>query len=340
MVLDAPGLALRPLEMDAGLPGPGQVRLAVSACGVCRTDLHIADGELPDPKLPLVPGHQIVGVVDAVGPGVSSPGPGDRVGVPWLGWTCGACRYCRSGRENLCDLARFTGYHVDGGYAESTVADARFCFELPPGFDDLQAAPLLCAGLIGFRCLRLAGDAERLGIYGFGSAAHILTQVARHRGRRVFAFTRPGDEATQAFARALGAEWAGPSKEAPPEPLDAAILFAAAGELVPAALRAVAPGGTVVCGEIHMSDIPSFPYELLWGERVVRSVANVTRRDAEEFLAVAQEVPVRSEVTVYPLERANEALDGLRAGGVRGSVVLDVTGGRVRPVSGRSRGPG
>jgi propanol-preferring alcohol dehydrogenase len=326
MVLDSPGLPLSLIEMDPPVAGPGQVRVAVSACGVCRTDLHVADGDLADAKLPLVPGHQIVGVVDAIGPGVSWPRPGDRVGISWLGWTCGSCAACRTGRENLCALARFTGYQIDGGYAESTVVDARFCIPLPR-IDDLQTAPLLCAGLIGFRCLRLTGDAERLGIYGFGSAAHILTQVALHRGRRVFAFTRQGDEATQAFARELGAEWAGASTDLPPEPLDAAILFAAAGELVPAALRAVAPGGTVVCGEIRMSDIPSFPYELLWGERIVRSVANVTRRDAEEFLVVAGQIPVRSEVTVYRLDRANEALDGLRAGGVRGSLVLSVGGG-------------
>jgi alcohol dehydrogenase, propanol-preferring len=252
---------------------------------------------------------------------------GDRVGVPWLGWTCGACAYCTSGRENLCARARFTGYQIDGGYAERTVADARFCFPIPGGYPDLQAAPLLCAGLIGYRCLRMAGDAERLGVYGFGGAAHILTQVARHQGRRVFAFTRPGDERTQAFARTMGAEWAGSSADAPPEPLDGAILFAEAGELVPLALRAVAPGGTVVCGEIHMSDIPSFAYERLWGERVLRSVANLTRADAAEFLALAPRVPVRTQVTVFPLERANEAMDALRSGSVDGAIVLEIDGG-------------
>ncbi len=265
MVLDSPGTPLREAELPAPEPGPGQVLVEVAACGVCRTDLHVVDRELPDPKLPLVLGHQVVG--RAVEGGERFV-PGDRVGIPWLGWTCGECRYCRSGRENLCDLARFTGYHLDGGYAELLVADERFCFPLPDGYDDLQAAPLLCAGLIGYRALRLAGDAERLGLYGFGASAHIVAQVARHEGRRVFAFTRPGDEEGQAFARELGAEWAGDSPLRPPEELDAAIVFAPAGELVPAALAATAKGGTVVCAGIHMSDIPSFPYELLWGERV------------------------------------------------------------------------
>jgi propanol-preferring alcohol dehydrogenase len=294
----------------------------VAACGVCRTDLHVADGDLPDPALPLVLGHQIVGTVDSLGPGVDDLAIGDRVGVPWLGWTCGVCDRCRTGRENLCASARFTGYQLPGGYAERTVADARYCFPVPAGYPDLQAAPLLCAGLIGYRCLRMAGDAERLGIYGFGGAAHLLTQVALHQGRRVFAFTREGDMRTQAFARELGAEWAGASTEAPPEPLDAAIVFAAAGELVPLALGAVEPGGTVVCGEIHMSDIPSFAYDLLWGERVVRSVANLTRRDGVEFLALAPQIPVRSQVTSFALEDANDALAALRGGSVRGAIAL------------------
>jgi alcohol dehydrogenase, propanol-preferring len=288
----------------------GEVLLRVRACGVCRTDLHIVDGELDRPKLPLVPGHQIVGEAE----------DGRRLGVPWLGWTCGECRYCTTGRENLCDRARFTGYDIDGGYAEWTVADERFCFPIPDGFDDLAAAPLLCAGLIGFRSLRLAGDGERLGLYGFGAAAHIVAQVALHEGRRVFAFTREGDEEAQAFARSLGAEWAGSG--APPEELDAAIVFAPVGSLVPAALAAVAKGGSVVCAGIHMSDIPSFPYELLWGERVVRSVANLTRRDGEEFLALAPRVPVRTHVETFPLAQANEALDKLRRGDVRGALVL------------------
>lgn len=313
MVLDAPGRPLREAELRDPEAAPGQVLLRVRACAVCRTDLHVVDGELADPKLPLVPGHQIVGEDVATG---------ERLGVPWLGWTCGECRYCTTGRENLCDRARFTGYQLDGGYAEYAVADRRYCFPLPEGYADEQAAPLLCAGLIGFRSLRLAGDGERLGLYGFGSSAHIVCQVARHEGRRVFAFTRRGDAEAQSFARELGAEWAGDASRVPPEELDAAIVFAPAGELVPAALRAVAKGGTVVCAGIHMSDIPSFPYELLWGERVVRSVANLTRRDGEEFLALAPQVPVRTEVETFPLERANEALDRLRGGATRGSAVL------------------
>jgi alcohol dehydrogenase, propanol-preferring len=313
MVLDAPGRPLREAELPAPEAAPGQVLLRVLACAVCRTDLHVVDGELSDPKLPLIPGHQIVGEDVATG---------ERLGVPWLGWTCGECRYCTTGRENLCDRARFTGYQLDGGYAEYAVADRRYCFPLPEGYADEEAAPLLCAGLIGYRSLRLAGDAERLGLYGFGSSAHIVCQVAGHQGRRVSAFTRRGDAETQAFARELGAEWAGDASRAPPEELDAAIVFAPVGELVPAALRAVAKGGTVVCAGIHMSDIPSFPYELLWGERGVRSVANLTRRDGEEFLGLAPQVPVRTEVETYPLERANEALDRLRAGSVRGSAVL------------------
>jgi len=314
MVLEQP---LRPLverELPEPEPGPGQVLLRVRACAVCRTDLHVVDSELPDPKLPLVIGHQIV---------ADAP-DGRRLGVPWLGWTDGTCRYCLSGRENLCDGARFTGYMVDGGYAEWTVADERFCLELPDEYDDVHAAPLLCAGLIGYRALRLAGDAERLGLYGFGSSAHLIAQVARWQGRRVFAFTRPGDLETQAFARELGAEWAGGSDERPPEELDAAILFAPAGELVPAALRALAKGGVVVCAGIHMSDIPSFPYELLWEERSVRSVANLTRADGREFLELAPRVPVRTEVDVVPLAQANEALERLRRGEVRGSLVLQV----------------
>ena len=319
MVLEAAHVQLHEAELPAPEPGPGEVLLEVAACGVCRTDLHIVDGELTEPNLPLVPGHQIVGRVSAGGERFA---PGDRVGVPWLGWTDGTCRYCRSGRENLCDNARFTGYDRDGGYAQLVVADERFCFPIPGGYPDLQAAPLLCAGLIGFRTLKLAGDAERLGIYGFGGAAHIICQVAVHQGRRVFAFTRAGDEETQRFALGLGAEWAGDALGPPPEELDAALIFAPAGELVLAALRAVAKGGMVVCGGIHMSDIPQMPYELLWGERTLRSVANLTRADGEEFLALAPLVPVRTEIETFPLGEANEALDRLRSGRLRGSAVL------------------
>jgi propanol-preferring alcohol dehydrogenase len=319
MVLERAGQPLRFADLAEPEPGPGEVLLEIRACGVCRTDLHIVDGELAEPKLPLVLGHQIVARVSAGGDRFS---PGQRVGVPWLGWTCGECRYCRSGRENLCDSARFTGYDVDGGYAERAVADERFCFALPDGYEDLHAAPLLCAGLIGHRTLRLAGHAERLGIYGFGAAAHIVCQVARHEGRRVFAFTRADDEAAQAFALELGAEWAGDALGPPPEELDAALVFAPAGELVPAALRAVAKGGTVVCGGIHMTDIPAMPYELLWGERVLRTVANLTRADAEEFLALAPEVPVRTRMEAFPLEDANVALGRLRTGDLRGAAVL------------------
>jgi len=314
MLLDAPERALREAALPEPRPGPGQLLVQVNVCGVCRTDLHVVDGELTQPKLPLVLGHQIVGTV---------AGEDRRVGIPWLGWTDGECRYCRSGRENLCDRALFTGYDLDGGYAEYAVADERFCFALPD-YPDLHAAPLLCAGLIGYRALSLAGDGERLGLYGFGASAHIITQVARHQGRRVFAFTRPGDGAGQEFARELGAEWAGGSDESPPEELDAAIIFAPVGGLVPAALRSVGKAGVVVCAGIHMSDIPSFPYELLWGERVLRSVANLTRRDGEEFLDLAPRVPVRTEVQVFPLEQANEALDHLRRGETRGAVVLQV----------------
>jgi alcohol dehydrogenase, propanol-preferring len=325
MVLRAAGVPLEQSELPQPVPADGQVRIRVHACGVCRTDLHVADGELTEPKLPLVLGHQIVGVVDDAGAGLDRFAPGDRVGVPWLGWTCGECRYCVSARENLCDRARFTGYQLDGGYAEEALADTRFCFPIPAGYPDLQAAPLLCAGLIGYRALRLAGDGERLGLYGFGASAHVVIQVARSEGRRVLAFTRAGDEPAQELARSLGAEWAGAAEDPAPEELDAAIIFAPAGELVPLALGAVAKAGTVVCAGIHMSDIPSFPYDLLWGERVLRSVANLTREDGEEFLALAPRVPVRTEVEVFPLENANEALDKLRAGRVRGAAVLDVT---------------
>jgi propanol-preferring alcohol dehydrogenase len=326
MLLDAPRTPLRPADVPVPRPGPGQLLLRVRACGVCRTDLHVVDGELKKPKLPLILGHQIVGTVEERGPGAGRHAVGSRVGVPWLGWTCGECAYCRSGRENLCRPARFTGYEIDGGYAEMAVADERFCFAIPEGYPDLQAAPLLCAGLISWRSLRLAGDGERLGLYGFGAAAHIVAQVARHQGRRVFAFVRPGDEKGRRFALEMGAAWAGGSEEAPPEALDAAIIFAPAGELVPLALRAVGPGGVVVCGGIHMSDIPSFPYELLWEERVLRSVANLTRKDGEEFLALAPRVPVRTQVTPYPLESAGQALDDLRSGHVRGSAVLAILG--------------
>jgi len=382
MILDAPGKPLRLSELANPRPAPGQILVRVKACGICRTDLHVVDGDLTEPKLPIVPGHQIVGEVAAVGEGVQpgqgevaavgeevSPGQGEvaavgegvlagqgevaavgegvlagqgevatlgewttgfsvgqRVGIPWLGGSCGRCAYCREGRENLCDEARYTGYQIDGGFAELCVADARFCFPIPEGYPDLQAAPLLCAGLIGYRSLRMAGEGRRLGFYGFGAAAHILIQVARWQGREVYAFTRAGDKAGQSFARSLGAAWTGGAHDTPPEPLDAAIIFAPAGELVPAALRAVRKGGTVVCAGIHMSDIPSFPYSILWGERVVRSVANLTRRDGEEFLALAPQVPVRTEVHAYPLEDANRALDDLRAGRFTGAGVLVVNG--------------
>jgi alcohol dehydrogenase, propanol-preferring len=352
MMLEAARTSLRAVEVETPVPGPGQVRLKVEACAVCRTDLHIVDGELANPKLPLILGHQIVGRVDAVGPlpaeaaSESAPGiapaaqdvatpvqrrplaVGDRVGVPWLGWSDGTCPYCLTGRENLCDHAKFTGYDIDGGYAEFAVADQRFAFPIPEGYPSLQAAPLLCAGLIGYRSLtmarggRVTGAGQRLGIYGFGAAAHIVTQVARHQGRRVFAFTKPGDAQSQDFARHMGAEWAGATNESPPEELDTAIIFAPAGDLVPLALRSLAKGGVVVCAGIHMSDIPSFPYEPLWGERAIRSVANLTRRDAHEFLALAPEVPVRTEVQEFALEEANEALDALRRGKIDGAAVL------------------
>jgi propanol-preferring alcohol dehydrogenase len=344
--IERPGV-LRLSELQRPRPGPGEILVRVHACGVCRTDLHLLDGEVEIPRPPIVPGHQIVGTVVArgepdaesesrreaddgveekvgAGAGDQTLQPGARVGIPWLGWTCGRCRYCLGGLENLCDLARFTGRDIDGGFAEFTIASERFCFALPDDFSDLQAAPLLCAGLIGYRALGMTGDAERLGLYGFGSSAHIVAQVARFQGRRVFAFTRPGDEATQAFALGLGAEWAGDSLATPPEELDAAIVFASAGELVPQALRLLAKGGVVVCAGIHMSDIPSFPYDILWGERAVRSVANLTRRDAREFLALAPKVPVHTDVRSYALEEAEQALEDLRAGRFMGSAAVEL----------------
>jgi propanol-preferring alcohol dehydrogenase len=319
MVLDSPGSPLREADLPDPEPAEGEILVAVSACGVCRTDLHIVDGELTEPKLPLVPGHQIVGRTVSGGERFAA---GERIGIPWLGWTDGACRYCTSGRENLCDRARFTGYHRDGGYAELVVADERYCVPIPPDYSDVDAAPLLCAGLIGYRALKLAGDGGRLGLYGFGSSAHIVCQVARHQGRRVFAFTRAEDTEAQALALELGAEWAGDSLGQPPEELDAAIIFAPVGELVPAALRATAKGATVVCAGIHMTDIPTFPYELLWEERMLLSVANLTRADAEEFMTLAPQVPVRTVVEEVPLAEANDALDRLRAGRIRGAAVL------------------
>ena len=322
MVLEAPGSRLVLRERPVPVPGSGQVLLKVHACGVCRTDLHVVDDELPDIRYPIVPGHEIVGEVAATGEGVTDLSVGERLGVPWLGWTCGHCRFCTSGQENLCDEARFTGYQIDGGYADYTVADARYCFPLPGAFDDLHAAPLLCAGLIGHRAHRMAGEATTIGVYGFGAAAHIMAQVARHLDQRVFAFSRPGDTAAQDFALSLGAEWAGGSDQPAPEKLDAAVLFAPVGSLVPAALRAVRKGGTVVCAGIHMSDIPAFPYDILWGERVVRSVANLTRADGDEFLKLAAEVPVETTVEAVPLEQANDALDRLRDGRLTGAAVL------------------
>ncbi len=322
MVLHTQRQPLRATELPTPKPGPGEVLLQVRACAVCRTDLHVVDGELPRPKLPLVPGHEIVGVVTAKGEGVERFKPGDRVGVPWLGWTCGECEYCRMERENLCDRARFTGYTLDGGYAEYTVADQRYCVPIPDSYSDAEAAPLLCAGLIGYRSLRKTGEAKRVGIYGFGAAAHIIAQVARFQGREIYAFTRRGDAEGQSFARSLGAVWAGDSDTLPPQQLDAAIIFAPAGELVPLALKAVRKGGVVVCGGIHMSDIPTFPYELLWEERSICSVANLTRRDGEEFFALAPRVPVRTTVQTCPLSQANEALNHLRAGQIRGAAVL------------------
>jgi propanol-preferring alcohol dehydrogenase len=324
MVMERPREPLRLVDLPQLEPTRGRVLIAVRACGVCRTDLHIVDGDLDRPKLPLVPGHQIVGTVVEAGEGAERFSAGQRLGVPWLAWTCGECRYCRSGRENLCDRARFTGYDLDGGYAELAVADERFCFPIPEGYPDEQAAPLLCAGLIGYRALRLVGDAERIGFYGFGASAHILCQVAVHQGRRVFAFTREGDEETQEFARGLGAEWAGSSDEAPPEEIDGAIVFAPLGSLMTAALRASAKGARIISAGIHMSDIPSFPYEQLWGERVLGSVANLTRQDGEEFMALAPRVPVRIEVEVRALEEANEAIDSIRDGSLKGAAVLQI----------------
>lgn len=327
MRIARPGV-LEPAELGQPDPGSGEILVRVHACGVCRTDLHLLDGDVEIPQFPIVPGHQIVGTVIARGRETEVSEPlaiGARVGIPWLGWTCGRCRYCLSGRENLCDLARFTGRDIDGGFAEMTLADERFCFSLPDGFSDLEVAPLLCAGLIGYRALGMTGEAERLGLYGFGSSAHIIAQVARFQGRRVFAFTRPGDESTQAFALKLGAEWAGDSSTSPPEQLDAAIVFASAGELVPQALRALVKGGTVVCAGIHMSDIPSFSYDILWGERTIRSVANLTRRDAREFLALAPGVPIHTDVHPYALADAPHALEDLRAGRLQGSAVVDLS---------------
>lgn len=331
MVLDHPGQPLRQAQLPRRSPAEGEVLIRVSACGVCRTDLHISDGDLPELRSPVVPGHEIVGRIEALGPQVERFALGQRVGVPWLGWTCGRCRYCLSGRENLCDHARFTGYQIDGGYAQYAVADARYCFALPDAYDDADAAPLLCAGLIGHRSLVAAGDALRIGLYGFGAAAHIIAQVAIWQGREVYAFTRPGDDAAQKFALQLGARWAGDSTAAPPEPLDAAILFAPVGALVPAALRAVAKGGTVVCAGIHMSEIPAFPYDILWGERRIVSVANLTRADGEAFLALAPKVPVRTHVHRFALADANEALACVREGRIDGAAVL-MPGGLSSPV--------
>jgi len=325
MVLETPGQPLKARERQIPSAGTGEVLVQIQACGVCRTDLHVLDGELGRPKLPIVPGHEIVGRVAAIGTAVERFQVGQRIGIPWLGATCRQCSYCLSGHENLCDQAIFTGYQRDGGYAEYTVADAHYCLPLPADYADCQAAPLLCAGLIGWRSLKLAGEGKRLGLYGFGAAAHIIIQVALYQGRLVFAFTRPGDAEGQQFARSLGAVWAGGSNQSPPDPLDAAIIFAPVGSLVPAALKAVGKGGVVVCGGIHMSDIPAFPYEILWGERVVRSVANLTRKDALEFLELAPRVPVKTETRSYPLEQANQALDDLRNGRIKGAAVL-VTG--------------
>ena len=322
MVLKQPGEALQFVEMPIPEPGPGQLLVRVDACAVCRTDLHVVDGELAHPKLPLVPGHEIIGRVIEVGAQASRFRSGDRVGIPWLGWTCGTCRYCQNGQENLCSAARFTGYQIDGGYARYCVADERYCFAIEGGFSDAEAAPLMCAGLIGYRTLRMAGDARRIGFYGFGAAAHIAAQICRREGREIFSFTRPGDTAAQAFARQLTGGWAGGSDEAPPEPLDAALIFAPVGDLVPTALRATAPGGVVVCGGIHMSDIPAFPYSILWMERSIRSVANLTRQDGEDFLALAPRIPIVTHVTTFPLAQANDALASLRQGQLTGAAVL------------------
>ena len=325
MVFDNPGKPLRRAEITAPQPGPRQLSIRVHACAVCRTDLHIIDGELTQPKLPLIPGHEVVGTVVGLGDGISRRKLGDRVGVPWLGWTCGTCSYCQNGQENLCDDAKFTGYTLDGGYAEYMVADERFCFPIPDAYSDAEAAPLLCAGLIGYRSLVKAGNGKRLGIYGFGAAAHIVAQVAKYQQREIYAFTRPGDEQAQQFARSLGATWAGGANEVPPHKLDAAIIFAPVGELVPQALRAVGKGGIVVCGGIHMSDIPTFPYAILWEERTITSVANLTRRDGDEFMALAPKVPVRTNVQGFPLVAANEALHQLRTGKLNGAAVLMIT---------------
>src|SRR6266403_536248 len=322
MVLEEPQHALQLRDVPKPKPAKGQLLVRIATCAVCRTDLHVVDGELPDPKLPLIPGHQIVGRVEQIGTGVEGFSIGDRVGIPWLGWTDGECTYCRSNRENLCDRARFTGYTIDGGYAEFTVADARFCFHLPDRYDDVEVAPLLCAGLIGYRSYRKTGEARRLSIYGFGNAAHLIAQIALYEGRDLFVFTRPGDMETQRSAKKLGAVWAGGSDEMPPEKLEAAIIFASVGPLVPAALRALAKGGIIVCGGIHMSDIPSFPYADLWGERAITSVANLTRRDGEEFFEIAPRVPVRTETETFPLEQANTALDRFRSGKLNGTAVL------------------
>jgi len=324
MILERPRQPLRSRDAPKPKLGAGQLLVRVATCAVCRTDLHVVDGELPNPKLPLIPGHQIVGRIEQIGESVEGFSAGDRVGIPWLGWTDGECVYCRSNRENLCDRARFTGYTIDGGYAEFTVGDARFCFHLPERYNDVEAAPLLCAGLLGYRSLRKAGDARRLGIYGFGNAAHLIGQIALYQGRELFVFTRPGDKAGQESARRLGAVWAGGSDEMPPEKLDAAIIFAPVGALVPAALRALAKGGIVVCGGIHMSDIPSFPYADLWGERVICSVANLTRRDGEEFLEIAPRVPVKTQTETFPLAEANTALEKFRSGQLKGTAVLVV----------------
>ena len=323
MVLTRPGAgSVEPVELERPVPGPGQVLVRVLACGVCRTDLHVVDGDLLEPAIPIVPGHEIVGRIEQTGPEVEAFEPGDRVGIPWLGHSCGACEFCGSGRENLCRRARYTGYQINGGYAEYAVADARFCFLLPAGYDDQHAAPLLCAGLIGHRAYRMAGPGKRLGMYGFGAAAHIIAQVAIHRGREVFAFVSPGDEQAMRFALDLGATWAGASNQPPPVPLDGALIFAPVGPLIPEALARTSPGGVVVCAGIHMSDIPSFPYRLLWEERMVRSVANLTRADAKEFLALAAEIPIRTHIYPYPLAAANRALGDLRAGRVNGAAVL------------------
>lgn len=327
MILDKIGYPLRLVDLPDPKPGYGQVLIRVGACGVCRTDLHVVDGDLKEPKLPIVPGHQIVGTVVEAGKGTKGFIAGDRVGVPWLGSSCGKCSYCKSGRENLCDKAGYTGYQINGGFAQMCVADARFCFPIPKNYPDLQAAPLLCAGLIGYRSYRMVGGAKRIGFYGFGAAAHILIQVANYQDRKVYAFVRPGDEQSKTFATSLGAVWVGNSDEAPPEPLDAAIIFAPVGELVPAALRSVCKGGIVVCAGIHMSNIPSFPYSILWGERVLRSVANLTRADGEEFLALAPKIPIKTQITSYPLEKTNEALDDLRQGRLTGAAVIIVDQG-------------